>query len=390
MEACELSADSQKRQSPLDEVFTQPDVSRTSFLWQIRVDSEEDGGAESWELEEDEWRCLKKLAAFQSLLQDQEAVLKYRQDTFGENDIKSKNAAANLESLQSGEGAESIIIMNKGAGKEVSSDVYNRSVSKSKGVLKVAVSNKVDAYKLNVQDMVLETINPEPGAKKKVSFLRIVSVTGLSADIQQIRIHLNALSLSSSHLLDGLQASKGEKDGTEQADEADETTGVCDFLNLFTGGCGVSAYWGPVPLRFHFLNSFPDSICWNLLIGGSGRSAYRAPLGSHPMNGSACLNSLSGGAGDGEGQELTLLATEGFVEGPPAEEDLAANVHLDLVGTAEDPEDCFVGSGDLKLAEEAEPADGIDESDADVVREIAIKLFQGGSCSWCSSPISDI
>ena len=53
-------------------------------------------------------------------------------------------------------------------------------------------------------------------------------------------------------------------------------------------------------------------------------------------------------------------------------------------------EDCFVGSGDLKLAEEAEPADGLDESDADVVREIAIKLFQGGSCSWCSSPISDI
>ena len=34
-----------------------------------------------------------------------------------------------------------------------------------------------------------------------------------------------------------------------------------------------------------------------------------------------------------------------------------------------------MGSGDLKLAEEAEPADGIDESDAEVVWEIATKSF---------------
>ena len=105
----------------------------------------------------------------------------------------------------------------KGTGKEASPEVYHRAVSRSKGVVKVQCGPKITAYKLNVKEMNLEcmdsTSTEEDGKVQHdaVRKLRIISVTGRSRELQEVRIHLTAFSLATSDVLQnsGLQPSKG-------------------------------------------------------------------------------------------------------------------------------------------------------------------------------------
>ena len=228
MSACELNAEnSETWTSSIEEVFMQPDVQRTTFLWQIDLKSEAEV---AWEDEEEDqelnWRCLpahwqailnSRLAEFNSKIQDAEAFYLHRKGEFGEGDVKTKNALKKWESLKEGEGASSVILIAKGTGKEASPEVYHRAVSRSKGVVKVQCGPKITAYKLNVKEMNLEcmdsTSTEEDGKVQHdaVRKLRIISVTGRSRELQEVRIHLTALSLATSDVLQssGLQPSKG-------------------------------------------------------------------------------------------------------------------------------------------------------------------------------------
>lgn len=227
MKTCEDSAASNEWQAPLEEVFTLPDVSRTSFLWQVALEDEED-----WELgEEEKWRCMpshwqsilnNRLADFQSRVQDCEALWRHRLEEYGEDDIKTKNAKSKFEAFRSGEGADSIILICKSTGKEASSDVYSRSVNKTKGVCRVTTSARVQAFRLNVKDMTLEELSEEE-QQNTMKRLRIVSVTGRSRQIQELRVHLSSLSLCTSHVMDGMDSkltknkkSDHKKDGQGQ------------------------------------------------------------------------------------------------------------------------------------------------------------------------------
>ena len=210
MKTCKDSAASNEWQAPLEEVFSLPDVFRTSFLWQVAIEDEED-----WELgEEERWRCMpshwqsilnNRLADFRSKVQDCEALWRHRLDEHGENDIKSKNAKNKFEAFQSGEGADSIILICKSTGKEASSDVYSRSVNRNKGVCRVTTSSRVQAFRLNVKHMTLEELSEEDG-QSTTKRLRIVSVTGRSREIQELRVHLSSLSLCTSHVMDGMDS----------------------------------------------------------------------------------------------------------------------------------------------------------------------------------------
>lgn len=210
MKTCEDSAASHEWQAPLEEVFTLPDVSRTSFLWQVALEDEED-----WELgEEERWRCMpshwqsilnNRLADFRSKVQDCEALWRHRLEEYGEDDIKTKNAKKKFEAFQSGEGADSIILICKSTGKEASSDVYSRSVNKNKGVCRVTTSSRVQAFRLNVKDMTLEELSEED-TQRTTKRLRIVSVTGRSREIQELRVHLSSLSLCTSLVMDGMDS----------------------------------------------------------------------------------------------------------------------------------------------------------------------------------------
>lgn len=173
MKTCEDSAASNEWQAPLEEVFSLPDVSR--------------------------------LADFRSKVQDCEALWRHRLDEHGENDVKTRNAKNKFEAFQSGEGADSIILICKSTGKEASSDVYSRSVNRNKGVCRVTTSSRVQAFRLNVKDMTLEELSEED-EQSTTKRLRIVSVTGRSREIQELRVHLSSLSLCTSHVMDGMDS----------------------------------------------------------------------------------------------------------------------------------------------------------------------------------------
>ena len=239
MQKCEQDAMSAEWQAPLDEVFTLPDVSRTSFLWQILLEGD-DITNEDWEGEESQWRCLPahwqtllntRLADFQAKVSDAEVFWKVRLDQFGNDDIKTKNALSKFEALKSGEGADSIILISRATGKEASPDVYARSVTKNNGVVKVSTSNKVQAYRLNVKNLTLGELGQEGPEQLSQSFsksLRIISVTGRSRDIQEVRLHLGSLSLYTSGVLRGgpqapqaPESAKGEQQAAEPQAEGE-------------------------------------------------------------------------------------------------------------------------------------------------------------------------
>jgi hypothetical protein len=178
MQQCEEDAASDQWQAPLDEVFTFPDVFRTSFLWQILLEGA-DITNEDWEGEESQWRCLPaqwqtllnaRLADFQAKVSDAEVFWQVRLDQFGNSDIKTKNALSKLEALKSGEGADSIILISRATGKEASPDVYARSVAKNNGVVKVSTSSRVQAYRLNVKKLTLEELGQEGRAAQPKFF----------------------------------------------------------------------------------------------------------------------------------------------------------------------------------------------------------------------------
>lgn len=236
MKHCEESAESNEWQAPLEEVFTLPDVSRTAFLWQIALE-DEDVANEDWEGDEEPWRCMPshwqallntRLAEFHAKISDAEALWTARQQQFGDDDIKTKNSKVKLEAIKNGEGADSIILICKGTGKEASADVYARSVNKIKGVCKVSTSSRVQAYKLNVQNMQLHEILPEMEVHK-CRRLRIISVTGRSREIQELRVHLSTLSLCASGVLSDMNfpgKNQSKQKATKQADQVGEEEDV--------------------------------------------------------------------------------------------------------------------------------------------------------------------
>eukprot|EP00435_Cladocopium_sp_Y103_P023018 s1373_g5.t1 len=184
----------------VDQLLEKPDINRTVFLWQIESNlAEED--VEDWEKEETSWCCLPghwqqmlnaKLSEHHSFVQD------------AENDVKTKNALQKYQRAQNGEGSVSVILISKSTGKEMSQKVYQRCVIQKDGEFQVAVSQHVVAFKLNMKDLTLEELSSPPVTRN----LRIVSVTGRSREIQEVRLHLNLLSLNQSHLMG--QGSFGE------------------------------------------------------------------------------------------------------------------------------------------------------------------------------------
>ena len=226
MEECEKHVEDGEWEAGIDEVFSRPDVNRTMFIWQVEVATEDSDVEDDWEKEDSAWRCLPqhwqtvlnaRLAQYQSSLQDAQALYEYRVETFGANDVKTKNANQKLVDLQSGKGARSIVLMLKGSGKEVGQEVYRRTVQNDNGELKVSVSNKIQAYQLCVDSMKLSTLS-DPVVERQ---LRIVSVTGFSRELQEVRLHLDVASLQSSNLMEGFKfsnssSSSGKNGSTEE------------------------------------------------------------------------------------------------------------------------------------------------------------------------------
>ena len=94
-------------------------------------------------------------------------------------------------------------------GKEASPDIYKKSVSRSKtkGIV-VSVSKQVDAFRLMLSNLTLDQLGQDDdvvGTRQ----LRIISLTGRSRQMQEFRLHLNALSLSRSDVFENF-AAKGE------------------------------------------------------------------------------------------------------------------------------------------------------------------------------------
>ena len=246
LEKCETQADMDAWAAPMDEVFESPSIMRTVFLWQISFGAEESEGedtAKSWEAKSD-WRVLpahwqtllnKRLAEYKTQVQDAEAFYKFRLDTFGESDKKTKNALNKFTAIQQGQGAASVVLMMKGSGKEASEEVYRRCCSVENGTCKVSPSSKVEAYRLNVSDMSLEKLGTE--GSPEVRHLRVISVTGKSANVQEIRIHLSSLSLNSSGAINQVddknrteeEKKRGKMKGHEQGLEC---IGVGESLNF--------------------------------------------------------------------------------------------------------------------------------------------------------------
>lgn len=189
----------------VDELLEKPDVDRTTFLWQIEgAMCEED--AHDWEKEDSSWHCLPnhwqqilnaRLAEHQSKVQDAEAFWMHRRHTYGDSDVKTKNALKKFQSIEAGEGSVSVVLISKSTGKEMSPKIYQRCVSTKNGELQVSVSSQVTAFKLNIKDLKLEELLDPPVSRS----LRVVSVTGRSREIQEIRLHLNLVSLNKSHVL---------------------------------------------------------------------------------------------------------------------------------------------------------------------------------------------
>lgn len=215
MQECEADCDATTWQSSIEEVFAQPDLNRTSFVWQIHLPNTEPY-PEEWEAEQDDWFCLPshwqsilnaRLADFRSKVSDAEAFHRSRKDAFGDNDIKTKNALTKLKQLEQGDGSSFVILISKATQKEASQEVYRKSMAVANGVCKVATSNKVIAYVLDVSKMTLE-VHDKTVEEKETKQLRLISVTGRSREIQELRVHLNALSLQTSNLLDHVNMPK--------------------------------------------------------------------------------------------------------------------------------------------------------------------------------------
>ncbi|CAK9095301.1 unnamed protein product [Durusdinium trenchii] len=231
MASCELEVQGDEWQAPMEEVWKQPDISRTTCLWQIKTDVV-DQLAEDWEVEEDLWRCLpqhwqailnKHLAAFHGRLQDCEALYRHRLEQFGANDVKTKNAFTKLENTKSGKGSDEIILICKKTGKEASPEVYNKSVLKGKaaqGAVKVNCSKFIEAYQLSITNLTLRQLSQT--SEEKVRELRIVSVTGASREVQELRVHLSALSLSTSHVLESMSGPPRKRKRAEEDPQEDE------------------------------------------------------------------------------------------------------------------------------------------------------------------------
>lgn len=215
MQECEADCDATTWQSSIEEVFAQPDLNRTSFVWQIHLPNTEPY-PEEWEAEQDDWFCLPshwqsilnaRLADFRSKVSDAEAFHRSRKDAFGDNDIKTKNALTKLKQLEQGDGSSFVVLISKATQKEASQEVYRKSMAVANGVCKVATSNKVIAYVLDVSKMTLE-VHDKTVEEKETKQLRLISVTGRSREIQELRVHLNALSLQTSNLLDHVNMPK--------------------------------------------------------------------------------------------------------------------------------------------------------------------------------------
>ena len=236
MASAEVTAENDAWTAPIDEVFTQPDILRTAYLWQVKIQKDE------WELEEDndeeeahdQWGCLPqhwqlllntRLSEYKSKVQDAEALYLHRVATFGHEDLKSKNAFQKFESLKGGEGASSVILINKANGKESSPDVYSKAISRSKSKVSVQCGPRVKAFRLNVADLTLTALEPEDAEgdeKCDVKQLRIISVTGSSREVQALRVHLDALSLCTK------KEAGGAKEGHGGVDQDEKKAGACE------------------------------------------------------------------------------------------------------------------------------------------------------------------
>ena len=244
MKQCESVADTGDWETSVDEVLTKPDVNRTTFLWQVETEPDSDV-EDDFEKADSQWRCLpalwqtllnSRLADHHGRLQDAEALWKHRLDVHGVQDIKTKNAHAKYKEFCEGKGTCSVILISKITGKEVSAECYRKSVQNEKGDLKVTVSPKVTAYKFDVSSMTLQTLG-DPMIERHV---RIVSVTGRSRDIQEIRLHLSYLSLQSSELLKELKVSKpapaaGTEENQEENGEKQENSEEVDQVLAVMG-----------------------------------------------------------------------------------------------------------------------------------------------------------
>ena len=206
---CEAYAAAEKDlEASVDELLETPDINRATFLWQIEG-SNEDSDAEDWEKEDCNWCCLPlhwqqilnaRLAEHHSRVQDAEAFWLHRQQLFGEDDVKTKNALEKYQLAKDGEGSISVVLISKSTGKEAAPKVYQRCVNNKNGEIQVSVSHHVTAFKLCVKNLTLEELSDPPVTKN----LRIVSVTGRSREIQEIRLRLNLLSLNKSHVVEGV------------------------------------------------------------------------------------------------------------------------------------------------------------------------------------------
>ena len=239
MQNGEITASNDAWQTGIDEVYTQPDVQRTTFLWQVMMKDSEGPDGNDDDEEVSHWVCLpqhwqtilnQRLSEFHSKIQDAEALYLHRRDTYGDEDIKSKNSLQKLERLKAGEGASSYVLISKSTGKEASADVYNKAISRSKTTVTVLCGPRVVAYKFNISDMSLETMTPA-GEASEVKNLRIVSVTGRSREVQEIRVHLTALSLATSSVM-GPSSSNyhpptSAGTGAEGEKSTEAKTGIC-------------------------------------------------------------------------------------------------------------------------------------------------------------------
>lgn len=158
--------------------------------------------------------------------------------------MKTKNALEKYQRAKSGEGSVSVILISKSTGKEMGQKVYQRCVLKKDGEFQVAVSHHVVAFKLNMMDLTLEELSNPPVTRN----LRIVSVTGRSREIQEVRLHLNLLSLNQSHLMgagsfgecNAAASSSASKDVSNQKGQKEEQDGIDkELAALDEGECDM-------------------------------------------------------------------------------------------------------------------------------------------------------
>ena len=96
-----------------------------------------------------------------------------------------------------------------------------------KGVVTISVSKCVRPFKLDIKTMTLTELFPDN--QEQTRQLRLVSATGRSREIQEIRVHLTALSLQSSKVLGESNLPKpnagggAQQDVEEPGDDQDDT-----------------------------------------------------------------------------------------------------------------------------------------------------------------------